>query len=307
MNSYRQSVRTLTSTEIRRRGSSFVELLVVIGIIGLFVGLIAVAIQSSRETSRRLTCQDRLRQIQLAVTNFEASHKELPKPGKTIDSSPNPLMFGPFVQIADFLEIKFRVGNGNISDTNGRSVPTILQCPSIGIGLGYRFNVGIDWRLDGHTLHENGVIQHKRISLSTVTDGLSNTASLSERFSGNGTDAFDRAISTYVTPSLSQPSNFDLLCLAARSVGNLERNASQDWTSANIRDWSYHHTVVPHSTDLDCELLSLTPYWVSVRLTARSSHHQGVNLTLLDGSVHLIHKSIDVSVWRAWGTIQSND
>ena len=57
---------------------SLVELLVVIGIIGLLVALLMPAIQSGREASRRSSCTNNLRQVGIALTNYESAIRKLP-------------------------------------------------------------------------------------------------------------------------------------------------------------------------------------------------------------------------------------
>src|SRR5262245_56401619 len=61
-----------------RRGFTLVELLVVIAIIGVLVGRLLPAVQASRESSRRLECSNRIRQIALALHNHESAHGSLP-------------------------------------------------------------------------------------------------------------------------------------------------------------------------------------------------------------------------------------
>lgn len=72
----------LNSDRVRSsQGFTLVELLVVIAIIGVLVALLLPAVQAAREAARNAQCKNNVKQIALAMINFESAHKKFPSGG----------------------------------------------------------------------------------------------------------------------------------------------------------------------------------------------------------------------------------
>lgn len=90
----------------RRAGFTLVELLVVIAIIGTLVGLLLPAVQASRESARRSTCSNNLKQIGLALLNHEHAKKEFPAGvrGDTTNFAPWRAQILPYMELDELYQ-----------------------------------------------------------------------------------------------------------------------------------------------------------------------------------------------------------
>ena len=159
------------------RGFTLVELLVVIAIIGILVGLLLPAVQMIREAARRTSCKNNLRQIGLALLNFESAHQHFP-PGQTWsvsrDVNPNRIGYSWFTQVLSFIE----QGNidSEIDQAYGPDHPTnvtvvgnvisVALCPSAANIDKDRNSRGLitNFSFSGQTVFDLGCIDYMGIS-----------------------------------------------------------------------------------------------------------------------------------------------
>ena len=315
------------------RGFTLIELLVVVVIIAVLVGLLLPAVQAAREAGRRAQCQNHLRQIGLAIHNYEASHGVYPfgvgggaPPGFGPRWSAHSQLLPYLEQPALFNAINFSgipwshdpPGIGSWNATSLRTNLAAFLCPSDPApevdpsppaGTNYRAAAGTrPYNLPGDSPdgsgRNDGVFWFQSaVRPAMLRDGSGQTAMFSERcrFDPARTDvASDYFLAATTLPSCvaSGPATAPRLDVAYERAGGR-------WGDGNVLYTRYHHAFPPHSPS--CLLGGSEDYDSQVVSTATSRHPGGVNMLMGDGSVRFARSTVAREVWAAAGTIAGGE
>lgn len=319
-----------------RSAFTLIELLVVIAIIGILVGLLLPAVQAAREAARRMSCSNNMKQIILAVHNYESSTKRMPpawtRSAMSSDGWSTQARILPYIEnVALSSAIDYSAGYGQARITvdgqrikvSGFRVPVYL-CPSDVLDdgrydnngdpyhypLSYGYNAG-PWLVYNPNTDQPGPGAFKvgRISrFRDVLDGLSNTLGFAEV---KGWTPYYR--DTEVEGTIPIPNHPLEIC----SLGGSFKpdTGHTEWVDGRVHQTGFTTTFSPNRKVV-CEVTGI-PYdldFTNIRegknttaltqaaVTSRSYHQGGVNVTMLDGSVRFVTDSIELELWRNLST-----
>jgi len=279
-------------------GLTLVELIVVLGIIAILLALSITAVLAIREASRSTACQNNLRQVALAMLNYESANGYFP--------NVKPPSFSHFVELMPFYGDEVRYGRIDFQvwpDEPPNSDllfdrPKVLKCPSEIVheerqSTSYLGNAGVNWLLGkrgttGIFLHNEG-----NRNASWIGDGLSNTISFSEFTYGTESNLM-HVVSHPGGATGIDIAKFDQIVRTAIET-NESRQLGLLWFSPGLGFTAYSHYLQPGSNSARLEG---GPWYA---FSPSSNHGKRINSSRADGSVSSVVYAVDRNVWVQLG------
>ncbi len=293
----------------RKAAFTLIELLVVIAIIAILIGLLLPAVQKVREAAARAKCQNNLKQIGLALHNYESAYNHFPMgQGPGVGSASWHVLIFPYIEQGNVYQ------QINLYDVFDSAVLqnytiSIFSCPSsdlqaipnpvpswysssvrqqvpayIGImgaypdpigrtsGTIYASNYGGWWSNTGMLL------ANETVTIESCTDGTSNTFVVGEQSTSvGGNDLRSRYYSPWGSFTQSQP------------IGTLRPGADT---------WGMGLTCVAYAPNSRSAGSGANiPYGGNTILN--SKHTNGLNMLATDGSVRYVSNSTNFANFKA--------
>ena len=305
-----------------KKGFTLIELLVVIAIIAILIGLLLPAVQKVRDAAARLQCTNNLKQIGLAMMNYESTYNRFPAGyldnmatvgGNPVVSSlqnpvPNPdpiIGWGWGALILPYLEQEtlyksININSINMNNTSAAAVAfrkTVIKgflCPSDDTGLNTFTISGTGGNFELAKCSYAGV--NGQEELADIDCAVGSGMFLRGRgvSIAEVTDGLSNTLFVGERSSKSKPATLPGVCtwVGALPGGDLDGESPALFVLGHTGEPADPHTPnspTPHAEDFT------------------SKHSGGVNFLFGDGSVRFITDSIDGQTWVKLGTRQGGE
>jgi prepilin-type N-terminal cleavage/methylation domain-containing protein/prepilin-type processing-associated H-X9-DG protein len=317
------------------RGFTLIEVLVVITIIGLLIALLLPAVQSAREAARGLQCKNNLKQIGLALANYEANKGCYPfgvggggptgfdpplVPRWSAHSQLLPeLEEGPVFDALNFAFVPWG-HESPLSPPNLTALATRIAgflCPSDWDGIAESYNLAHNnYRAcagtkpynvnfgtpGGQGVNDGAFWYQSSVRSGRLRDGSGNTAVFSERCLGDSGQPDAKADYYLSPPTLTACAGASPVATPRYAVDH--EWSGQRWADGNMFYTRYNHIFAPNRVSCTFADNDITG---EVVVSATSRHPGGVNVLMGDGSVRFVKDAVALPVWRALGTIAGGE
>jgi prepilin-type N-terminal cleavage/methylation domain-containing protein/prepilin-type processing-associated H-X9-DG protein len=327
-----------------RPGFTLIELLVVIAIIAILIGLLLPAVQKVREAAARMKCQNNLKQIGLAMHNFEGAYGAYPEGLSFQNQASATCPSGgrsywtykllPYLEQSQVATLINPACKYNTADANTavawRTTISVYQCPSD------TFASATAWDSVGYTRSNYAAcFSPHGFTLEPEVSGLClSNAGMDDASRKSTTNPSVLTTSPLTTkPGRAMFNAFGMTRRVASVTDGLSNTvafseAISGLTSSDLRGtwWvdqgvMYSHYATPNSPQADNwhhplassgkqklpPLVTYSPTWPSLMHAARSYHTGGVNATMGDGSVRFVSDNISSGTWTSLATMNGGD
>lgn len=297
------------------RGFTLIELLVVIAIIAILVALLLPAVQMAREAARRSSCRNNMKNLGLAMMNYEQSHMVFPFGFDDRETLWHAMIL-PQIEMDSIYDtlIWQESGPGNWNTAGspntlaaGTPIP-VFVCPSAAVNAqitnesipnraicSYRVCAGSNVYSDDASTIPAGVPAGARsleevrldgmfwgcssVKLRDITDGPSNTVMIGE---------------SYVDPNyVKDGQGMDYWTMGSPQSGN--------WTYGGNGGTEYSEGLGSTGPVMNSRL-NPTVNGVLMEMAFGSWHVGGATFAMGDGSVRFLSENIDITTYRALGS-----